>query len=63
MNVGFDGPQELLRSATRRFPDEGHPIGALRPMLEKPSGFDRDHWREEAALDWTLRLIPPQHER
>jgi len=61
VDFSFDQDQELLRSTTRRFLAERHPLAALRPVLEAPEVLDRDHWREGAEIGWTAMLVPAQH--
>ena len=58
MDFGFDDDQELLRSTTRRFLEERHPLDSMRPKLESDSIFDREVWREGAELGWASMLVP-----
>ena len=61
MDFAFNDDQELLRETTRRFLEERHPLGALRPNLERESTFDRAVWKDGAELGWTSMLIPEAH--
>jgi alkylation response protein AidB-like acyl-CoA dehydrogenase len=61
--VNFDFPDELkqLREEARRFLRERCPTGTARRVLESDERYDRDLWREIAAMGWTGAAIPEQH--
>jgi alkylation response protein AidB-like acyl-CoA dehydrogenase len=62
VHFAYSEDQELLRSTTRRFLHDRHPIGAVRRFLEEPDTFDRSVWRDGAALGWTALLVPEAHD-
>ncbi len=58
MHFAYSEDQELLRSTTRRFLNDRHPIEAVRARLESADSLDREVWRDGAALGWTAMLVP-----
>jgi len=62
LRFAFAEDQELLRSTTRRFLEDRHPIAALRPRLEEAVTFDREVWQAGASLGWTALLVPEDHD-
>jgi alkylation response protein AidB-like acyl-CoA dehydrogenase len=62
VHFAFVEDQELLRATTRKFLESRHPIAATRAHLEDASTFDREVWRDGAALGWTAMLVPEEHE-
>jgi alkylation response protein AidB-like acyl-CoA dehydrogenase len=51
--------QRMLQETTRRFLEARSPIVALRRQVEGKTGFDKDAWRQGAALGW-LSLFTPE---
>jgi alkylation response protein AidB-like acyl-CoA dehydrogenase len=62
LHFAYSEEQELLRETTRRFLRDRHPVAALRQRLEARDTFDRDVWRDGAALGWTALLVPESHD-
>jgi alkylation response protein AidB-like acyl-CoA dehydrogenase len=62
LHFAYSEEQELLRNTTRRFLRDRHPLAALRRCLEEPDTFDRQVWRDGAALGWTALLVPETHD-
>jgi alkylation response protein AidB-like acyl-CoA dehydrogenase len=60
VDFGFSEDQELLRATTRRFLAEHQSLAQVRRSIEEPDVFDKELWRQGAALGWTAMLIPPQ---
>jgi alkylation response protein AidB-like acyl-CoA dehydrogenase len=53
--------QRLLQETTRRFLEERSPVGEVRRLLDDPTGFDRDVWRQGAELGWASLFVPEAH--
>jgi len=62
VNFAFDEDQDLLRSTTRRYLDDKHPLRSLRGIIETDETVDRSAWQAGAALGWAAMLIPPTHD-
>jgi acyl-CoA dehydrogenase len=58
--MNFDFPEELtqLRDEARRFLTERCPPAAVRSILEGTEPYDRNLWREIAAMGWLAATIP-----
>jgi alkylation response protein AidB-like acyl-CoA dehydrogenase len=61
VNFAFDEDQELLRATVRRFVEQRHPLGALRPLIEADEVVNPDVWRAGAELGFTAMLVPAEH--
>ena len=62
MDFAFNEDQEQLRSINQRFFENEYPLARVREILEQPDSFDRDVWREGAALGWSAMLVPEEFE-
>jgi len=62
VDFAFSEDQELLRSTTRRFLEEHHPLASLRSVIEAEETFDPDVWRQGAELGWAAMLVPSEHD-
>lgn len=58
MEVSLTDEQELFRETTERFLVAKSPVSAIRRLRHSADGFDRDRWREGAALGWVSLLVP-----
>ncbi len=61
MDFELTEEQELIQEMTRRFLEERCTMGKVRELLDDPTGFDRDGWREAAELGWTGILVPEKY--
>ena len=61
MDFELTEEQELIQEMTRRFLEERCTMGKVRQLLDDPTGFDRDDWREAAELGWTGILVPEKY--
>ena len=50
--------QELFCATTRKFLGRECPLATVRALARSDAGFDRDYWRQGAALGWTSLLVP-----
>jgi len=50
--------QELFCATTRKFLGREGPLATVRALARSDAGFDRDYWRQGAALGWTSLLVP-----
>jgi alkylation response protein AidB-like acyl-CoA dehydrogenase len=58
MNFDFSDDLKLLRSEAQKFLEERCPPSVVRKVLERPDPYDKDLWREMAAMGWTGAAIP-----
>jgi alkylation response protein AidB-like acyl-CoA dehydrogenase len=58
MELNLTEDQELFRETTERFLTARSPATAVRSLRDSADGFDRDYWREGAALGWVSLLVP-----
>ncbi|MEO8716477.1 MAG: acyl-CoA dehydrogenase family protein [Acetobacteraceae bacterium] len=61
--MNFDFPDEMkqMRDEARRFLSERCPTTAARRVLETDAPFDRELWREMAAMGWMGAAIPEEY--
>jgi alkylation response protein AidB-like acyl-CoA dehydrogenase len=52
--------QDFFRTTTRKFFERECPLTAVRELARSDTGFDRDAWRQGAALGWTSLLVPEE---
>ncbi len=60
MDVVVTEDQEFFCSTTRRYLRRECPLPAVRALARSEAGFDRDAWRQGAALGWTSLLVPAE---
>jgi len=60
MNFAFSEEQEEFRRQTRKWLDQNSTSAQVRKLMETEAGFDRDQWREMAALGWQGMAIPEE---
>jgi alkylation response protein AidB-like acyl-CoA dehydrogenase len=58
VEVSLTNQQELFRDTTERFLATKSPVSTIRALHHSTDGFDRDQWREGAALGWVSLLVP-----
>ena len=61
MDFGFSDEQDQLRREVRRLLDERCPLGEVRRIMQTPTGFCRELWRELAELGWLGLPIPESY--
>ena len=62
MDFDYSDEQQELRREARRFLEARCPPMLVRRALDDPRGsFDRDLWRDMAALGWFGAVIPEEH--
>ena len=60
MNFDFSDDVKLLREQARKFLAERCTPAVVRTILEGPEPYDRELWRDIAALGWTGAAIPEE---
>jgi alkylation response protein AidB-like acyl-CoA dehydrogenase len=60
VDLELNDDQQLFVETTRRFLETESPITAVRALHDSADGFDRDQWRQGAALGWTALLVPEE---
>ena len=58
MNFGFTEEQDLLRAEARKFLDAQAPMGEVRRVMETPTGYAPDVWKQLGELGWIGLAIP-----
>ena len=61
VDFGFSEEQDQLRQEARRFLDERCPLSEVRRIMETPSGYSEELWREMAELGWLGLTLPEAH--
>jgi alkylation response protein AidB-like acyl-CoA dehydrogenase len=60
VDLELSDDQQLFVETTRRFLESESPLTAVRALHESADGYDRDQWRQGAALGWTALLVPEE---
>ena len=60
MDLELSDDQQLFVETTRRFLESESPLTAVRALHDSADGYDRDQWRQGAALGWTALLVPEE---
>src|SRR6516162_4145390 len=61
MNFDFSDDLKLLREQARRFLGQHCSPAAVRRILEGGDRYDRQLWRQVAAMGWTGAAIPEDY--
>jgi alkylation response protein AidB-like acyl-CoA dehydrogenase len=60
MNFGFSEEQELLRNEVRKFLDEQCPLAVVRQIMETPSGYAPEQWKQLGELGFLGLVLPSE---
>lgn len=60
VDLELNDDQQLFVETTRRFLEAESPLTSVRELHESADGFDREKWRQGAALGWTAMLVPEE---
>ena len=61
MNFEFNEDQRMLREQARRFLLDKSPPEVVRKTMENEQAFDRDLWKQFAAMGWLGAAIPEEY--
>jgi alkylation response protein AidB-like acyl-CoA dehydrogenase len=61
MNFGFTEEQEFLRRTAREFLQKECPGTVVRELMESPTGYRPELWKQMAELGWLGLLVPEEY--
>ncbi len=61
MEIGLSEDQQLFGATCRRALDERSPVERVRELVDDPTGFDRDVWKQGGELGWYAMLVPEEY--
>jgi alkylation response protein AidB-like acyl-CoA dehydrogenase len=63
MSLVLNEDQQMFRDAAKRFAAERAPVAQLRKLRDQNDGvgFDREVWKEMAAMGWAGVLVPEEY--
>ena len=60
MNFGFSEEQDLLRNEVRKYLDEQCPLDVVRQIMETPSGYSPEQWKQLGELGFLGLILPEE---